>query len=97
VAASHEQQTADDRRLTTYRVATISPDSGGYWTLHRAEFTERAYAEQWAHQRLFGDSSMMRGARAPERPTNARIVTVGDGVVQVPTWMKVREEEQTGG
>jgi hypothetical protein len=75
----------------TYRVATISPDAGGYWTLQRHEFTERAYAEQWAHHQLFGDSSVMRGARAPERPTNAALVTVVDGVVQVPPWMKVRE------
>lgn len=78
-----EQQQQDG---VTYRVATKGHAPDALWELHGAEFAEKALAQEWAHFLLWS------AAPQSERPRNATVVPVVDGVLRVPFWMHVRQD-----
>jgi hypothetical protein len=82
----------DDRRLTTaYRVAVVRQPGQEPWTVLPHTFAEHAYAQEWAHNLLWSASS--RSAEQAQRWRLAHVLSVVGGVVQVPSWMRVRSEE----
>lgn len=75
-----EQQTEQP----CWRVVVHERDAGGWWTVCPNRFWERAEAEGWAA------GALRRGA------SNAGVYPEVGGRVQVPGWIKVREQEGDG-